>query len=109
MDRRSFLRSLLGASAVVAAPAPIKYFFAPRGGWTLKHRVYSFKDVNGFITQPLQSGDWQIPLSRIIGTHVAPSRIFELHSMAELTRVFGQTSSEYAAAEAYFSQGCLHV
>ncbi len=48
MDRRMFLRSLLGTSALAAAPKVI-YAFAPPGGWVLGQRVYSFKDVAGVL------------------------------------------------------------
>ncbi len=43
-----FLRSLLGTSALAAAPKVI-YAFAPPGGWVLGQRVYSFKDVAGVL------------------------------------------------------------
>jgi len=46
MDRRMFLRSLLGTSALAAAPKVI-YAFAPPGGWVLGQRVYTFSDVVG--------------------------------------------------------------
>ena len=46
MNRRMFLRSLLGTSVIAAAPKVI-YAFAPPGGWVLGQRVYSFKNVEG--------------------------------------------------------------
>lgn len=48
MDRREFLRSMFGVSALVVAPAPVKYFLAPVGGWRVLPQ-YSFKDVNGIL------------------------------------------------------------
>lgn len=78
MNRRGFLRSLLGAAVVAAKPT---YFFAPIGGWSsptiinpyepmgmaflegqleyqdsvlslsLLSRTYSFSDVNGIIRE----------------------------------------------------------
>jgi hypothetical protein len=46
MNRRIFLRSLLGTSVIAAAPKVV-YAFAPPGGWVLGQRVYSFKNVKG--------------------------------------------------------------
>ena len=43
-----FLRSLLGTSALAAAPKVV-YAFAPPGGWVLGRRVYSFKNVAGVL------------------------------------------------------------
>ena len=41
MDRRSFLRSLLGTATAAAVPKVVTYVFAPPGGWALGQRVYS--------------------------------------------------------------------
>lgn len=48
MDRRAFLRSLLGASAFAAAPAPVIYVMAPSGGWRRAVATYTFRDVNAY-------------------------------------------------------------
>ena len=75
MDRRGFLRGLLGVGAVaVAAPIvePVtKYFFAPSQGWVLNSGIYTsscwsrktpteiMDDVNAALLQVHEAGAYQ--------------------------------------------------
>jgi len=84
MDRRSFMRTLMGACATAVVAPRITYVLAPPGGWRLNQRVYTL--YGGARGGGKSHG---LHFCRMLGETDAQLRVRIYRTMAEVERDFG--------------------